>query len=393
MRREDQRKEGNYDYFDYSQKPYSPRPSDFDSVSSYDTAKDTDQYSDDSYVPPVDAPVEDQWTWRRASNSVENSTRSGEHKEVIASMQNSTSEKDKKLLHVLAMITEEDYDHATDTPTDPYEADGDDLSETHSYGDGDEDVIRSECEKVDVMHKSDEKGVTDAVQKKGDVKCDVTNESDGKGESHELVTDAEQKQGDVKDRSDENNVKEKNTEAGEDNKGTGSDKEAAEKDMLEGHVNKVLCDETVSHDKTSYIEIKPVQSVQLTGVVNLSGQYVQDASTGALYNINDLDISQLTQIYLIDVPQQETEIQTTEMNYTISAIVEDVEVKTEKENDEQGTTSKESKQKVGNKEHEDKESQKETREKEKDAVKLQKKELQIISEEKGDAESGKEDSV
>ena len=90
-------------------------------------------------------------------------------------MQNSTSEKDKKLLHVLATITEEDYDHATDTSTDPYEADGDNLWETHSYGDGDEDVIRSECEKVDVMHKSDEKGVTDAVQRKGDVKHDVTN--------------------------------------------------------------------------------------------------------------------------------------------------------------------------------------------------------------------------
>ena len=89
-------------------------------------------------------------------------------------MQKSRSEKDKKLLHVLTMITEEDYDHATDTPTDSYEADVDDLSETHSYGDvnsGDEDVIRSECDKVDVMHESDEKGeshelVTDAVQKK-----------------------------------------------------------------------------------------------------------------------------------------------------------------------------------------------------------------------------------
>ena len=163
--------------------------------------------------------------------------------------------------------------------------------------------------------------------------------------------------------------------------------------MLEGHVDNVLRDETVSHDETSYIEIKPVQSIQLTGVVILSGQYVQDASTGTLYNIDDLDISQLTQIYLRDVPQKETEIKTTEMNYTISAIVEDVEVKTEKENDEQGKASKESTQEVGNKEHENKESQKEARENEKDAVKLQKKELQIISEEKGDAESGKEDSV
>ena len=98
------------------------------------------------------------------------------------------------MLHVLSTITEEDYDHVTDTTTHPYEADGDDLSETHSYGDGDEDVIRSECKKVDVMHKSDEKGVTDAVQKKGDVKHDVTNESDAKGESHELVMDTEQEE-------------------------------------------------------------------------------------------------------------------------------------------------------------------------------------------------------
>ena len=56
-------------------------------------------------------------------------------------------------------------------------------------------------------------------RKKGDVECDVTNESDGKGESHEVVMDAEQKKGDVKDRSDKNNVKEKNAEAGEDDKG------------------------------------------------------------------------------------------------------------------------------------------------------------------------------
>ena len=83
--------------------------------------------------------------------------------------------------------------------------------------------IRSECEKVDVMHRSDEKGeshelVIDAVQKKGDVKGDVTSESDGKGQLHELATDTEQKQGDVNNRSDENNVKEKNTEAGENDK-------------------------------------------------------------------------------------------------------------------------------------------------------------------------------
>ena len=135
-------------------------------------SKDKDQYSDNSYVPQLK-----QWTWRRALNSVENKTCGlGEHKEVIASMQKSRSEKDKKLLHVLTTITEEDYDHATDTPTDPYEVDGDNLSETHSYGKvnsgdvdaGDEDVIRTECDKLDVMDKSDEKG-----------------------ESHELVMDAE----------------------------------------------------------------------------------------------------------------------------------------------------------------------------------------------------------
>ena len=64
---------------------------------------------------------------------------------------------------------------------------------------------------------------------------------------------------------------------------------------------------------------------ELPNIINLTGQYLHDAVTGQVYNIDNIDISQFTQIYLVDavsatVPTEMTKIK--ETNYTVSAIVE-----------------------------------------------------------------------
>ena len=103
------------------------------------------------------------------------------------------------------------------------------------------------------------------------------------------------------------------------------------------------------------------------GVIDLSGQYIHDPSTGAIYNIDDIDISQFTEIYLVDAPQQQEspvltkvnrlqcepvaeqqEAAVQETNYTLKLIVEseddllgDIEIKEEKESDDNGRVTKE----------------------------------------------------
>ena len=64
---------------------------------------------------------------------------------------------------------------------------------------------------------------------------------------------------------------------------------------------------------------------ELPNIINLTGQYLHDAVTGHVYNIDNIDISQFTQIYLVDavsttVPTEMTKIK--ETNYTVSVIVE-----------------------------------------------------------------------
>ena len=54
-------------------------------------------------------------------------------------------------------------------------------------------------------------------------------------------------------------------------------------------------------------------------IINLSGNYLQDQSTGLVYNIDDIDVSQFKEMYVIDVPQTEL--------HTMSMIVESEEEK------------------------------------------------------------------
>ena len=65
-------------------------------------------------------------------------------------------------------------------------------------------------------------------------------------------------------------------------------------------------------------------TAELTNIVDLSGNYLFTPE-GVGYNIDDIDISQFAEIYLIDAEPKES----TPITYKLSAIVEDVEVKGE----------------------------------------------------------------
>ena len=49
------------------------------------------------------------------------------------------------------------------------------------------------------------------------------------------------------------------------------------------------------------IDIRPDDSGELSNVVNLSGNVVYNATTGEVFNIDDIDISDLMEIYLVDM--------------------------------------------------------------------------------------------
>ena len=100
--------------------------------------------------------------------------------------------------------------------------------------------------------------------------------------------------------------------------------------------------ETVGNGDVTMAEDTPVQegegiiniilngdgTAELTDVVDMSGKDLFTPD-GTKYNIDDLDISQFTQIYLVDAPpSQMTQIKDSSI-YQISVEVEDVDVKEE----------------------------------------------------------------
>ena len=95
--------------------------------------------------------------------------------------------------------------------------------------------------------------------------------------------------------------------------------------------------------KEGVINITPHDAVELQDVVNLTGQYLYNANTGEVHNIDHIDISQFKEIYFLDTEQQVTvpqierqesvpEIEQQETNYSLSVVVEsDDDIKEEKE--------------------------------------------------------------
>ena len=95
--------------------------------------------------------------------------------------------------------------------------------------------------------------------------------------------------------------------------------------------------------KEGVINITPHDAVELQDVINLTGQYLYNANTGEVHNIDHIDISQFKEIYFLDTEQQVTvpqierqesvpEIEQQETNYSLSVVVEsEDDIKEEKE--------------------------------------------------------------
>ena len=88
-------------------------------------------------------------------------------------------------------------------------------------------------------------------------------------------------------------------------------------------------------DSNKVIDIIPENTVELTDVVNLSGQCVYNPETGEVCNIDNINISQFTQIYLVHTPVQDNMTAYQVTNYTLSVVVESndepIKVKQEEE--------------------------------------------------------------
>ena len=102
-------------------------------------------------------------------------------------------------------------------------------------------------------------------------------------------------------------------------------------------------EQEVHRMKEGVINITPHDAVELQDVINLTGQYLYNANTGEVHNIDHIDISQFKEIYFLDTDQQVTvpqikwqesvpKIEQQETNYSLSVVVEsDDGIKEEKE--------------------------------------------------------------
>ena len=224
----------------------------------------------------------------------------GKHKVILNEMENSTSMKDRFLIHVLKDVISYPQDDGKDEGT---------ITESTGRGDNDE---QSTDEYSDVNgnaagqhnERSDEKSLSES---------DITIHTNAAGQDDKSTDDKSGKKCDQSMNENEN---------------------AAGK-----------CDEkteTVSKDDVTMAEDTPVQegegiiniilngdgTAELTDVVDMSGKDLFTLD-GTSYNIDNLDISQFTQIYLVNAPPfQMTQIKDSSI-YQISVEVEDVDVKEE----------------------------------------------------------------
>ena len=88
-------------------------------------------------------------------------------------------------------------------------------------------------------------------------------------------------------------------------------------------------------DSNKVIDIIPENTAELTDVVNLSGHCVYNPETGEVCNIDNINISQFTQIYLVNTPVLDNMTANQVTNYTLSVVVksddEPIKVKQEEE--------------------------------------------------------------
>ena len=254
----------------------------------------------------------------------------GKHRVTLRAMEMYGTDQDKNLLRVLRDVTEKETsvqqnkvsekeasEEASATTTDEYYCDGGDVSyvaceddeiDDHAYVSAVEDTSVPASEKHDEKHQLGDAESSDPISEK----CDVTD-----GEASVAVSE----QCDISDKPVEKN--------NEHEKHDVTDREASVAVSEKHDISDKPVEKNNEHEKT---DINVVQNTEafiniMQDVVDMSGQYLVNASTNLVYNIDNIDISQFTQIYLIDAALQIDAAphgEHRETNYTFKAIVEDV---------------------------------------------------------------------
>ena len=332
-------------YFDFSKSIMSGSSSESENVANgsdstspaYETADERSQTNEQTA---------DDWHWR--TEEIDNRG-FGQHKELLENMAVSGSEKDKNLLDVLSVFTKQKTVSSTDAYSEHEDEDSDEVggrndrsSEVESGAMSDEvggsndrssDSVQPGTEDSDVYvgenSDTDHYGSENPC-KEGDETISYGNEStdvvkDGvckevtKGDETSSLADVVKDDG----RGKERDETERNGTERDETTGYGDRSTDVVKD--DGELWKE-CDED-SGLIPGVINIMPdkCEKGELPNIINLTGQYLHDVVTGQVYNIDNIDISQFTQIYLVDavsttVPTEMTKIK--ETNYTVSVIVE-----------------------------------------------------------------------
>ena len=269
-----------------------------------------------------------------------NSRGFGKHRVTLCAMEMYSTDQDKNLLRVLRDVTEKETsvqqnevsekeasEEASAMTTDEYYYDGGDVSygaceddetDDHAYVAAVEDTSVPASKKCDKKCQLGDAESSDLISEKRDItdreaslavseQCDVSDKPVEKNNKHEKcdITDREasvavSEQRDISDKPVEKNNKHEKT------------------------------DVNVVQNTEAFINIKPQNdgAAELQDVVDMSGQYLVDASTNLVYNIDNIDISQFMEIYLIDAAPQIDAAphgEHRETNYTLKAIVEDVD--------------------------------------------------------------------
>ena len=294
-------------------------------------------------------------------------------------MEISGSAKDQNLLSVLREVTEqqtgqekEATQFSTETPTDEYD-DGEtygsqDVSlEKNEMNGCDCDVnktvegsdvnlqVRNGSEGENTTERANDvnvqgnDGKRDVAPAENEAKCDVSLEkNEMNGYDHDVNKTVESCGGNLLVRN--GSEGENETERGNDVHVEGTDGEPADVSVSERSCSvsaakeeeekRDVCDKN-DNDTQGVINIKPQDdgTVELQDIVDISGQYLVDATTNEVHNIDNIDISQFTQIYLVDHIQQNAG-ENAETKYTLTVVVEDTEEVKVKQEDENDTAAK-----------------------------------------------------
>ena len=326
-------------YFDFSKSIMSGSSSESENVANgsdstspaYKTADERSQTNEQTA---------DDWHWR--TEEIDNRG-FGQHKELLENMVVSGSEKDKNLLDVLSVFTKQKTVSSTDVYSEHEDEDSDEVgerndrsSEVESGAISDEvggsndrssDSVQLGTEDSDayVGENSDTDYYgSENPCKEGDKTISYGNEStyvvkDGvckevtKGDKTSSLADVVKDDGRGKECDEtERNGTERDETTGYGDRSTDIVKDNSElwkeRDEDSGLIPGVI---NITPDKC--------EKGELPNIINLTGQYLHNAVTGQVYNIDNIDISQFTQIYLVDavsttVPTEMTKIK--ETNYT-----------------------------------------------------------------------------